>query len=188
MDCSRRSFWPEQVLLQPVLYRIFFPFFLKRLPCFVFPLQQSENKTEDCKTLFFRRLGESSRVLGRICQQRVSGQLLFTVMFLMALRSTLWKNDEERKKTLCVCVSMGIGMGGEWSKTTEWGGMDVLSIQQLSPPSSRPTVCHRLTVPSAYNTHLEFQIFFFFLFLFSPFLFSSTCVCLRTRVLAGMPL
>ncbi len=27
MDCSRRSFWPEQVLLQPVLYRIFFPFF-----------------------------------------------------------------------------------------------------------------------------------------------------------------
>lgn len=34
-----------------------FSFFLKRLPCFVFLLQQSENKTEDCKTLFFRRLG-----------------------------------------------------------------------------------------------------------------------------------
>ena len=119
--------------------------FWKHLSCFLFFFFNSIGNTmRIVKHLFLDDWGLFfSRVLGWICHQKSSGQLLFTVVFLMALRSTLWKNDKERKKNfVCVCVY-------GWGEAKQPNGVEwmFLSIQQLSLPTSRPAVCHRLTVP-----------------------------------------
>jgi hypothetical protein len=105
--------------------------FWKHLSCFVlFFFNRIGNTMRIVKHLFLDDWGLFfSRVLGWICQQKSSGQLLFTVVFLMALRSTLWKNDKERKKNL-VCVCLWVGR----SKTTEWGGMDVFVYSTTVSP------------------------------------------------------
>lgn len=66
---------------------------------------------------------------------------------------------------------MGVGGTGEEAKQQN----GVVDVVYSTTVSLSPTVCHRLTAPSAY-TRLEFQIFF------SLFSFSSTCVCLKVRV------
>ena len=158
--------------------------FWKHLSCFLFFFFNSIGNTmRIVKHLFLDDWGLFfSRVLGWICHQKSSGQLLFTVVFLMALRSTLWKNDKERKKKLCVCVSMG---GEKQNNRMGWNGCFCLFNNCLSLHPGQPYATDWRSPPSAYNTHLEFQIFSFF---FSLFIFINVCLFERIRVLAGMPL
>jgi hypothetical protein len=74
------------------------------------------------------------------------------------------------------------------SKTTEWGGMDVFVYSTTVSPYIQASRMPPIDGPpphSAYNTHLEFQIFSFFFSFF--FIFINVCLFERIRVLAGMP-